>query len=109
MSKDYAEILREIEADVEKYSPHPDKVKIVAVSKYVEPDVALEAYKQDIKCFGENRAQLLLPKKDYFDENESWGTPTTLGVSNKKVVSSLSGYTDDTSELDNFFTELGMK
>ncbi len=47
--------------------------------------------------------------KDYFDENESWGTPTTLGVSNKKVVSSLSGYTDDTSELDNFFTELGMK
>ena len=69
MSKDYAEILREIEADVEKYSPYPDKVKIVAVSKYVEPEVALEAYKQGIKCFGENRAQLLLPKKDYFEKN----------------------------------------
>ncbi len=47
--------------------------------------------------------------KDYFDENKSWGTPTTLGIKDKKVVSSLSGYTDDTDEIDNFFSELGLK
>ena len=47
--------------------------------------------------------------KSYFETNTSWGTPLSLAVKNKEVVTDLSGYTDDESEIDNLYEELGLK
>lgn len=46
---------------------------------------------------------------DYFKDNNSWGTPLTLGIDNKEVVANLSGYTDDTNAIDDFMTQAGLK
>lgn len=53
--------------------------------------------------------QALLDSLSYFDDNDSWGTPLTLGIKNKKVVAEISGYTDDTDTIDSFFKDLGLK
>lgn len=45
----------------------------------------------------------------YFNDNSDWGTPLTLAIKDKKVVAELSGYTDDTSKLDEFFKTAGLK
>lgn len=54
-------------------------------------------------------ANKLLSSLSYFDENQDWGTPLSLGIDNKEVVSTLSGYTDDTTEIDNFMEQAGIK
>ncbi len=51
----------------------------------------------------------LLGSLDYFDNNDSWGTPLTLGIDNKEVVANLSGYTDDTEAIDSFMEQAGLK
>lgn len=45
----------------------------------------------------------------YFNENDSWGTPLTLAIKDKEVVSEISGYTDDASALDELYKKLDLK
>lgn len=46
---------------------------------------------------------------DYFKDNDSWGTPLTLGIKGGKVTADLSGYTDDESSMDEFFKKANLK
>lgn len=56
-----------------------------------------------------DEANDLLDSLSYFDDNTSWGTPLTLGIDNKEVVATISGYTDDTDEIDSFMEQAGIK
>ena len=54
-------------------------------------------------------AQNIFSTLTYFSENSGWGTPLTLAIKDKEVVTELSGYTDDTTSIDNLFKEIGLK
>ena len=68
MNEKIKKSLLEIREDIKKYSPYPDKVRLVAVTKYSEVDDMLEALGCGADTFGENKAQLLKEKKTIFDE-----------------------------------------
>lgn len=69
----------------------------------------IPVYYVEINTMDQSDAQKVESSLSYFSEHTDWGTPLTLGVKDKKVVTSLSGYTDDESKLDSFFKELGLK
>ncbi|MBR3199514.1 MAG: thioredoxin family protein [Bacilli bacterium] len=43
---------------------------------------------------------------NYFSTHQSWGTPLTLALEKKQVITKLTGYTKDKNELNDFFKEL---
>lgn len=59
--------IEEILSDIKLYSPHPEKVKLIAVSKYVDTDTIQEILKF-YNILGENKAQILKEKSNYFLE-----------------------------------------
>ena len=69
----------------------------------------LPVYFLEIDTMDSNDVQDILSSLSYFDDNSSWGTPLTLAIQNKEVVKDISGYTDQTSDLDNLFKEIGLK
>lgn len=42
----------------------------------------------------------------YFSKHTSWGTPLTLALKQKEVITKMTGYTKDKYELNDFFKEL---
>ena len=58
------EALREINADIQKHSPHPSLVNIVAVTKTFNHTAILSAKKNSLPCIGENKVQEFLSKKE---------------------------------------------
>ncbi|MBQ9011654.1 MAG: hypothetical protein IJ093_03295 [Bacilli bacterium] len=78
------------------------------INKYVGEN-ALPIYIIEYDKWEENEFNSLLSSLEYFNENDSWGTPLTLAVKDKKVIAELSGYTDDESEMEAFFKEAGLK
>ena len=64
IQQNYEKILE----DIKKYSPYPEKVKILFVSKYVEEHKALIEMGYDY--FGENRAQLYRDKLNEFSDEK---------------------------------------
>ena len=58
------EALREINADIQKHSPHPSLVNIVAVTKTFNHTAILSAKKNFLPCIGENKVQEFLSKKE---------------------------------------------
>jgi PLP dependent protein len=50
----------------------PDSVKLVAVSKTRPVSDVLEAYNAGQRCFGENRVQEILTKKDHLPSDIEW-------------------------------------
>ena len=69
----------------------------------------LSAYVIEIDQLSDEDRSSLLSSLSYFDNNDSWGTPLTLGIEKKEVVSDLSGFTEDEGSLDDFFDKLGLK
>ena len=63
----------------------------------------------EVNTLDENERRALLSSLEYFDENNSWGTPLTLAIKNKKVVADMSGYTDKEEEIEEFFKKAGLK
>lgn len=59
--------IEQILNDIKLYSPHPEKVKLIAVSKYVDTDIIQEILKV-YNILGENKAQILKEKSNYFLE-----------------------------------------
>ncbi|ERK53728.1 YggS family pyridoxal phosphate-dependent enzyme [Leptotrichia wadei] len=57
---------RKIMEDIEKYSPYPDKVKILFVSKYLNVEEHRTLIEMGYDYFGENRAQLYRDKLNEF-------------------------------------------
>ena len=69
----------------------------------------IPVYFLEIDTMDQEDSQKVLSSLSYFDENSNWGTPLTLAIKDKTVVTQLNGYTDDTATLDNFFKEIGLK
>ena len=62
------ERIEEIFNDIKKYSPHPEKVKLVAVTKYIDCDKIEEVLTSGYNILGENKAQVIREKIDYFKQ-----------------------------------------
>ena len=78
------------------------------INEYIgKTDIPL--YVIEVNTLGDEERSALLSSLSYFDDNESWGTPLTLGIKDKKVVAEISGFTDDESEVDEFFKKLELK
>lgn len=58
--------IQEIQEDIKKHSIYPEKVKFIAVTKYVQPEVMDEILAYDVKIFGENKAQVIKEKYDKY-------------------------------------------
>lgn len=69
----------------------------------------LPIYFLEIDTMDQTDAQNIFSTLTYFSENSGWGTPLTLAIKDKEVVTELSGYTDDTTSIDNLFKEIGLK
>lgn len=69
------ENIEEVLENIKKYSPYPEKVKLVAVTKYVGTNEIEEFLDIEYNIFGENKAQVIREKIDYFkekDKNIEW-------------------------------------
>ncbi|MDO4690331.1 MAG: YggS family pyridoxal phosphate-dependent enzyme [Fusobacterium sp.] len=62
------ENIDEILEDIKKYSPYPERVKLVAVTKYMDTDKIEEVIKLGQNSLGENKAQLIREKINYFKD-----------------------------------------
>ncbi|WP_321329591.1 YggS family pyridoxal phosphate-dependent enzyme [uncultured Ilyobacter sp.] len=62
--------IQEISEDIKKYSPCPEKVKLVAVTKYVGTEEMEAVISSGVNIVGENRVQVLREKKEKFDQSE---------------------------------------
>ena len=62
IQQNYKKILE----DIEKYSPYPEKVKILFVSKYLNVEEHKALIEMGYDYFGENRAQLYRDKLNEF-------------------------------------------
>ena len=69
----------------------------------------LPVYFLEVDTMDQSDYQKVSNSLSYFSENQSWGTPLTLAIKDKKVVTQLEGYTEDTTQIDNLFKELGLK
>lgn len=69
----------------------------------------IPVYVLEIDQLSDENRNALLSSLSYFNDNSEWGTPLTLGIKNKEVISELSGYTEDESSLEDFFNKLGLK
>ena len=69
----------------------------------------LPVYFLETDTMDQTDAQNIFSTLTYFSENSGWGTPLTLAIKDKEVVTELSGYTDDTTSIDNLFKEIGLK
>lgn len=66
IEENIAQNISEIKNDIKNHSIYPDKVKLIAVTKYVGLDTMKEVLKTGTNVFGENRAQLIKDKHDSF-------------------------------------------
>ena len=66
IQKNYKKILE----DIEKYSPYPEKVKILFVSKYFDVEEHNALIEMGYDYFGENRAQLYRDKLNEFSDEK---------------------------------------
>lgn len=69
----------------------------------------LPMYVLEIDTMESDDVQDIISSLSYFDDNDSWGTPLTLAIKDKKVVKDISGYTNKTEDLDNIYKEIGLK
>ncbi|MCI5724406.1 YggS family pyridoxal phosphate-dependent enzyme [Fusobacterium sp.] len=56
----------EVIENIKKYSSHPEKVKLIAVTKYVDENVIEKVLDTGHNILGENKAQVIREKIDYF-------------------------------------------
>ncbi|MGL5377594.1 MAG: YggS family pyridoxal phosphate-dependent enzyme [Cetobacterium sp.] len=56
--------IKNILSDIDKYSPYPEKVKLVSVTKYVDSEVIKEVIEGGSYILGENKVQTLTKKYD---------------------------------------------
>lgn len=61
--------LKEIKKNIQKYSPHPNQVKIIAVTKNFNYSSIISATNNNIPCIGENKVKEFLEKKQKSQNN----------------------------------------
>ena len=64
------EALSEVVKDIQKHSPHPQKVNIIAVTKSFNYSSIISAQENNIPCIGENKVQEFLTKKEEMQNNK---------------------------------------
>lgn len=60
--KQIEERMKEVYEEVKQYSPYPEKVKVIAVSKYLSAEEMLPYLQSGILTLGENKAQVIQEK-----------------------------------------------
>lgn len=78
------------------------------IGEYTEKN-NLPIYVIQIDTLSDSDRTALTSSLSYFNENNSWGTPLTLAIKDKEVVSEIGGYTDDASRLDELYKKLELK
>lgn len=63
--KQIEERMKEVYEEVRQYSPYPEKVKVIAVSKYLNAEEMLPYLETGIVTLGENRAQVIQENMNY--------------------------------------------
>lgn len=69
----------------------------------------LPVYFLEIDTMEQDEVQKIFSSLTYFDDNSDWGTPLTLAIKDKEVVTEISGYTAETTTIENVFKEIGLK
>lgn len=64
------ESIQEIRDDIKKYSPYPEKVKIVAATKYTDENGVREVIAEEVFDVGENRVQSMTEKLEKLSKEE---------------------------------------
>lgn len=88
------ENILEILDDIKKYSPNPEKVKLVAVTKYVDSDTIKEVLKTGVNILGENKVQVIEEKRKELPENEYDIKWHFIGNLQKNKVKYIASYID---------------
>ena len=86
--------IQEIQEDIKKYSPYPEKVTLVAVTKYVNSDIIKEVLKTGVNTLGENKVQVIESKRKDFPENNYNIKWHFLGNLQKNKVKYIASYID---------------
>ena len=87
------EALSEVVKDIQKYSPYPQEVNIVAVTKNFNYSSIMSAQENNIPCIGENKVQEFLTKKeemqnklDVVNSYNNYKTKLNINIHNTKTV-----------------------
>lgn len=90
------ENVQEVLADIKKYSIYPERVKLVAVTKYpiVTKDKLEELMKNGIFTFGENRVQVLEEKLELLGEEKNKIKWNFIGNLQKNKVKYIINFID---------------
>ena len=80
--------IADIQAEIKKFSPHPEKVKLLAVSKKQSIDKIRELVSQQQTAFGENYVQEALEKIVSLPKTIEWHL---IGHLQSKKVNSIVG------------------
>jgi pyridoxal phosphate enzyme (YggS family) len=78
----------ELNAEIKKFSPHPEKVKLLAVSKKQPNEKIIQLISQHQRAFGENYVQEALEKIEQLPKNLEWHL---IGHLQSKKVNSIIG------------------
>jgi pyridoxal phosphate enzyme (YggS family) len=78
----------ELQVEIKKFSPHPEKVKLLAVSKRQSNEKITELIRQQQLAFGENYVQEALEKIEQLPKNLEWHL---IGHLQSKKVNSIIG------------------
>lgn len=75
------------------------------INKYAG-DNNISLYFIEVNELEQEEMSALQSSLSYFDNNESWGTPLTLGIKNKEVIAEMSGEVSDEGQIADFFDKL---
>ncbi|MGL5355269.1 MAG: YggS family pyridoxal phosphate-dependent enzyme [Cetobacterium sp.] len=84
--------INNITLDIKKYSPHPEKVNLISVTKYVDTTIIKEALEGGAYLLGENKVQVLTKKYDElidFDLKHKWHFIGNLQKNKVKYIASF--------------------
>src|SRR3712207_1310559 len=73
--KSIEERMKEVYEEVKHYSPYPEKVKVIAVSKYLNAKEMIPYLESGIMVLGENKAQVI---QDKYEELSSYSFAKSL-------------------------------
>lgn len=84
------ENIKKIKDDIQKYSPYPEKVKLIAVTKYVDNSTIEKVLDGGSEYLGENKVQVLTEKENYFkDRKVKWHFIGNLQKNKVKYIASF--------------------
>ncbi|MGL5203779.1 YggS family pyridoxal phosphate-dependent enzyme [Cetobacterium sp.] len=87
-----SENINEILIDIKKHSPYPDKVDLIAVTKYVDTEVIKDVLTGGARILGENKVQVLTKKYEdlcNFSIEHKWHFIGNLQKNKVKYIASF--------------------